>query len=70
MRRRTRIRGHPVVVQLIGQRQIESTDFARPPGRGQLVVDKFGMPRTGRLDAVRLVARPSDVGLVTTEVGE
>jgi hypothetical protein len=35
-----------------------------------LVVDELGVPGTGHLDAVRLVARPSDVGLVTTEVGE
>ena len=70
MRRRTSIRGHPVVVELIGQRQVEATDVARPPGRGQLVVDQFGVPRACGVHTVGLVARPSDIRLTTAEFGE
>jgi hypothetical protein len=68
--RRARLRGHPVVVQLIGQRQVQAADLARPPWRGQIVIDEFCVPGPSGLDAVGLVTRPGDCSLATTEFGE
>jgi hypothetical protein len=34
------------------------------------VVDEFGVPSAGELDPVGFNARPSDVGLTTTKLGE
>ena len=70
MRRRARIGGHPVVVQLIGQGQVESAGLPRPSGRGKPVIDQFGVPGPGGLDPVGLVTRPRYIRLATLEFGQ
>jgi hypothetical protein len=35
-----------------------------------MIVDQFGMPRAGRLDAIGLFTRPGRIGPPLTEVGK
>jgi hypothetical protein len=75
-RQRTRVRWrpgigrHPVVVELIGERQLETADRTRPPRCCQLMVDELGVPCPCHLDAVGLLPRAGRLRLTLTEFGE